>query len=412
MIRVYYWVFILFFGVPSFLSLNAQESLFSPEMADSPAVKRMFSYVETHRNEIIDEWRKLTEIPAPSGHEENRAQYLKKELEAVGLDEVYTDPTGNVIGIWRGAHQGQKIIFAAHMDTVFKDLWSIKVERKGNLLKAPGIGDNTASLTNLLWAVRALKHSGFKPANTYYFLATVEEELGALGMKAFMDSTAEKFDLVIALDGNLGGVDIGALGIHGRKVIFTGPGAHTLASRGVPNPNQAVAKAVERILRIEVPDQPPEKWTVLNVGQIGGGRVSNAVSQESFFTIDLRSVDQEEVEKALVQVEAISRAVASETGAEIRFEVFEDSKAYQIPGARDSFLVRTVVDILEFLDVEDIKLDLRGSTDACVGLERGILSVSLGRTYTRFGHTLREEAEIEGLFIALKQVLLFIYSLK
>ncbi len=408
--RAYYLVSLLLIALPSVS--NSQESRFNPAMADSPTVNRMFSYVESHRNEIIDEWKMLTEIPAPSGHEEKRAQYIEKELEALGLEEVYIDPAGNVIGIWKGTPGGKKIIFAAHMDTVFKDLRAIKVRREGNLLKAPGIADDSAGLIHLLWMVRALKHSGFRPTNTYYFIGTVKEELGVVGMRAFMDSTEEQFDHVIAIDGNLGEVEIGALGIHGRKVIFSGPGAHTLQSRGVANPNLAVAKAVERIFRIEVPDQPPEKWTVLNVGQIEGGKVTNAVSQESFFTVDLRSVDQAELDKALEQVETISRAVATETGVQLKFEVFEDSKAAQIPGARDSVFVRTVVEILEFLEVENIELGLRGSTDACVGIEKGILSVNIGRTYGRFGHTLREEAEIEGLFVALKQVLLLIYSLE
>ena len=47
-------------------------------------------------------------------------------------------------------------------------------------------------------------------------------------MRAFMDSTEEQVDHVIAIDGNLEEVEIGALGLHGRKVIFSGPGAHTL----------------------------------------------------------------------------------------------------------------------------------------------------------------------------------------
>jgi hypothetical protein len=45
-------------------------------------------------------------------------------------------------------------------------------------------------------------------------------------------------------------------------------------------------------------------------------------------------------------------------------------------------------------------------------LEKGILSLNLGRTYGRYKHSLREEAEIEGLFLALKQILLMICSLE
>ena len=145
---------------------------------------------------------------------------------------------------------------------------------------------------------------------------------------------------------------------------------------------------------------------------IGGGKVRNAVSEESYFTVDLRSANQEELEKAQTEIRKICQDVAAEVGVELEMNLNERSKAYQIPGAGDSFLVRTVFDILKFLEVKEIEVDPLGSTEANVGIEKGILSVNLGRTYGRYKHTLSEEAEIDGLFLAMKQILLLIYCLK
>jgi len=403
---------LIIFSTLSSASPQGEESLFKPEMVNSPLVQKMFSFIEKNREKIIEEWIYLTEIPAPSGHEEKRAEYLKKQFEATGLDEVVIDTSGNVIGIWKGTGRGKKIIMSAHMDTVFQGVWEIKVKREGNLLKAPGIGDDTANLANLLWSIRALKQGGFKPDNTYYFIGSVGEEIGFVGIEAFLDSAEEKFDLVIALDGDLGKVHYGALGFGGGRITFRGPGAHTMQSRGVPNPNLAVAKAIERICGIQLPSEPLEKWTIINVGMIGGGKVRNAVSEESYFTVDLRSANQEELEKAQAEIRKICQDVAAEVGVELEMNLNERSKAYQIPGAKDSFLVRTVFDILKFLEVKEIEVDPLGSTEANVGIEKGILSVNLGRTYGRYKHTLSEEAEIDGLFLAMKQILLLIYCLK
>ncbi len=403
---------LIIFSTLSSASSQGEESLFKPEMVNSPLVQKMFSFIEKNREKIIEEWIYLTEIPAPSGHEEKRAEYLKKQFEASGLDEVVIDTSGNVIGIWKGTGRGKKIIMSAHMDTVFQGVWKIKVKREGNLLKAPGIGDDTASLVNLLWSIRTLKQVGFKPDNTYYFIGSVGEEIGFVGIEAFLDSAEEKFDLVIALDGDLGKVHYGALGFGGGRITFRGPGAHTMQSRGVPNPNLAVAKAIERICGIQLPSKPPEKWTIINVGMIGGGKVRNAVSEESYFTVDLRSTNQEELEKAQTKIRKICQDVAAEVGVELEMNLNERSKAYQIPGAEDSFLVRTVFDILKFLEVKEIEVDPLGSTEANVGIEKGILSVNLGRTYGRYKHTLSEEAEIDGLFLAMKQILLLIFCLK
>lgn len=392
--------------------VGAEKSLFTPSVAESAFIRELCAFVDQNREAIVEEWIRLTEIPAPSGHEEERARYMKSQFEMLGLHESEIDEAGNVIGVWKGQERRKKIVFSAHMDTVFQGVKEIHVKRAGGVLQAPGIGDDTASLINMLWVLRALKKAGFDPVNTYYFLATVEEETGFDGMRFFMDSTEQDFAHVIALDGDLGKVHYGALGFGGGLVTFRGPGAHTMQSRGVPNPNLAVARAVDRICQIDLPASPIEKWTILNVGMITGGKVRNAVSQESSFTIDLRSGSQQEIAKAQKKIREICTEVASETGVQWKIRLDDNSKAFQIPGARDSALVKTVVDILEYLDVEGIEADPLGSTEANIGIERGILSVNLGRTYGRFKHSLQEEADIDGLFLAMKQILLLISCLE
>lgn len=391
------------------LGVSAQESLFTPDLASTELARDVFAYIETNRDNIIEEWIRLTEIPAPSGHEERRAQYFVEQFEAAGLEDISTDEVGNVVGIWRGNGRGEKIVFAPHMDTVFQDLWDIHVTREGNVLKAPGIGDNTASCINLLWTLRALKHAGFEPVNDYYFLVTVGEEMGKVGMKFFFANTQEQFGKVIALDGGLGGMTYGAFGFGGREVTFSGPGAHTLSSKGIPNPNLAMARAIEEIYQISVPSEPAEKWTVLNIGLVRGGRSRNAVSQETTFYVDLRSHDQDELDDAGRQIDEICNRIAAEENVQITI-TRRDDKAAQIPGHRNSTLVRTAEEVLRYLGLEP-RLNRWGVTDANIAIRRGIPAISLGRTYSRGGHTLQEEAEIDGLFVGMKQVALMFLSL-
>ena len=390
-------------------AVTAQQSLFTPEVASTPLARDVFAYIDEHRDNIIEEWISLTEIPAPSGHEQQRARYFVEQFEAAGLEDVHIDEVGNVIGIWRGTGNGEKIVFAPHMDTVFQDLWDIRVIRDGNVLKAPGIGDNTASCINLLWTLRALKHAGFSPVHDYYFLVTVGEEVAKVGMKHYFNNTTERFDKVIAMDGGLGGITYGAFGFGGREVTFKGPGAHTLSSKGVPNPNLAMARAIREIYEISVPTEPREKWTVINIGLVRGGRSRNAVSQETTFYADLRSHDQDELERAGRRIDEICMRVAAEEGVEVEI-TRRDDPAAQIPGARNSTLVQTAEEVLRFLGVEP-RLNAWGVTDANIAIRKGIPAISVGRTYSRGGHTLQEEAEIDGLFVGMKQVALLFLSL-
>jgi len=390
----------------------AEQSRFSPKVAGSRVVRDAFAFIDGNRDTAIAEWIALTEIPAPSGKEADRAAVLREKFASAGLGNVRIDAAGNVIGVWPGSGRGKRVAVSAHMDTVFQGVTSIKVVREGGRLKAPGIGDDTASLVDILVAVRALKAAGFRPENTYYFLATVGEETGFTGMREFLKSPPEPIDMVLALDDDLGNVHYGALGFGGGRVVFRGPGAHTMLSKGVANPNLAVAMAIQRISEIALPDSPPERWTVINMGMIGGGKVRNAVSQESFLSVDLRSASQEELHKADAAVREACEAAARETGTTVTFELNETEKASQLPGAADTSLVVTLIDILRHLRVPDIKVDPCGSTEANAGIERGIPSVNLGRTYGVQKHSLDEAADIEGLFTAQKQLVLLLASLR
>jgi tripeptide aminopeptidase len=402
----------ILFALVLWTAAAGEQSFFSPEIAQSRVVREAFAYLDQNRDRIVAEWTALTEIPAPSGQERRRAVYLKAQFEAAGMAGVRIDAAGNVIGMWKGSGTGKRIAVSAHMDTVFQGVSEIKVTREGRWLKAPGIGDDTASLINLLWTVRALAAAHFAPASTYYFLATVREETGLAGMRAFLKEPPENIDMVIALDDDLGKIHYGALGLGGGKVVFRGPGAHTMQSRGIPNPNLAVAKAIQRIYEIPLPSQSLEKWTVLNIGQISGGKVTNAVSQESSFTIDLRSADQEELDRVREDIGRIVRDIAKETGTTAEIALRADAKVHKIPGAADSSLVKTLAEILRFLGVREVEVDPLGSTEANAGIERGILSVNAGRTYGNFKHSLNEEADIDGLFLAQRQLILFLASLK
>jgi len=391
------------------VSSATAQSLFAPDVAESPVVRDAFAYIEGNRENIIEEWIHLTEIPAPSGHEQQRAAYFVEQFEAAGLEDIHVDGGDNVVAVWRGSGAGEKIVFAPHMDTVFQELWEINVVREGNILKAPGIGDNTASCINLLWTLRSLKQAGFEPVNDFYFLITAGEEIGKTGMKYHFNNTTTQYDKVVALDGGLGGITYGAFGFGGREVTFRGPGAHTLSSKGVANPNLAMARAIQEIYEIDVPAAPREKWTVINIGLVRGGRSRNAVSQETTFYADLRSHDQEELESAGQQIDEIVWRIAEEEGVQVEISRRDDPAA-QIPNARNSPLVRTAEDVLQYLGVEP-RLNQWGVTDANIAIRKGIPAISIGRTISRGGHTLEEEAEIDGLFVGMRQVVLMFAAL-
>src|SRR5512135_1739285 len=81
---------------------SAQQSWFSGALVQRRDVQQAFAYIDQHRDEQLQEWIRITEIPAPSGQEGKRAAYIESEMKKAGLDDVYRDKAGNVVGRLKG----------------------------------------------------------------------------------------------------------------------------------------------------------------------------------------------------------------------------------------------------------------------------------------------------------------------
>ena len=63
----------------------ASSSKFTPAIADRADVKAALGYVDQHFDAQVAELIHLTEIPALSTHEQQRAAYISGELKKMGL---------------------------------------------------------------------------------------------------------------------------------------------------------------------------------------------------------------------------------------------------------------------------------------------------------------------------------------
>ena len=141
---------------------------FSAALAERPDIKLALAFVDERFEGQVAEWIAVTEIPAPSTKEEKRAAYVKAELEKLGLT-VTIDKIGNVMATRKGTGGGPTVVFAAHLDTVHPIETNVKVSRKPDgTLHAPGVFDNSASVANLLQAVRAMDAAKVRSPRSFF----------------------------------------------------------------------------------------------------------------------------------------------------------------------------------------------------------------------------------------------------
>jgi len=373
-------------------------SSWDPALMQRADVKAAMAHLEQEFPKQVEEWIRLTEIPAKSGQEQQRGAYVKAVFEKEGLSDIRVDSIGNVTGVRKGTGGGPTIVIAAHMDVVFANDISRKVRRSGDTLFAPGVGDNTSNVANMLATLRTMNAVKFRHKGDIVFVGSTQEELGLRGFTWWLDHNPRP-DLLIVPDGSYGSVAYGALGIYWTKYVFTSPGAHTLASRGTPTPVRAVAEAIDKLYQLQFPALPD--GAVMNIGQVHGGAIFNAVPQELYFTVDLRSPDPVLLDSLDRTITRITREVAERQKVGVRVEVDQKNQAggtaKQLEGARAHPLVQTAVDINRFLGMTPgmpgaEEAVATGATDANPGVVRKIPAIAIGGSKSGGAHQLSEFA--------------------
>jgi acetylornithine deacetylase/succinyl-diaminopimelate desuccinylase-like protein len=353
------------------------------------------------------------------------------EIDASGNALGFSPPTGP------RAEEPRCILISAHLDTVFPAGATIRVERDGNRLKAPGACDNGAGLAGLLAIAAALKtirgSERELPLRGILFAGNVGEEGdGDLrGIRYLYQQSPWRSRIVanLVLDG--AGHEIAvteALGSRRFLVTIQGPGGHSWTDAGMPNPIMLLSEVISRMGEIKLSASPR---TTLNVGTIEGGTSVNAIPESAQARFDFRSTDPEQLIRLEVELHrAVEDVViaanrqdsrhgrslgklAARTGSRQPTVRFKAQKIGDRPAAKLPEDAR----ILELLRAVDRHLGIRtetrtASTDANIPLSLGIEAVSIGAGGDGGGvHTYAEWFDSRERDVGLKRILLLLLAL-
>jgi tripeptide aminopeptidase len=327
----YIFLFLLLFPcslIPSVFAQNAeitiQKSYTSEieKLAKRSDVKRAMEAVETLEPDTRRDHITLTEIPAPPFREEVRAEAFAAMLRTTGVDSVWIDEVGNVLGRRKGSAGNRTVVIEAHLDTVFPEETDVTVRQRGDTLFAPGIVDDTRGLAVVLAIAKAVDRAKITPQADILFVGVVGEEgLGDLrGVKHLFRDGAPRIDSYIAIEsGGPERITHRGIGSHRYRVMYQGPGGHSFGAFGLVNPHNALARAIHYFV-VDADEFTKEGTrTTYNVGVIGGGTSINSIPFESWMEVDMRSEDPERVEgiDRLFQA-AVQRALQEENGMKRR----------------------------------------------------------------------------------------------
>ena len=363
-------------------------------------------FIDRNREALLQLHRDLCHIPAPSHHEEARAEFCKHWLEQEGAKGVYIDEALNVIFPINCEGSDEITVIAAHTDTVFPDMEPMAFEEDDEKIYCPGAGDDTASLAVMMMMAKYMVEYQLAPKKGMLIVCnSCEEGLGNLkGTRQLMKDHAGRIKQFITFDSSIGNLCNRCVGSHRYKVCVKTEGGHSFGKFGNANAIAELAKIIAKIYEISVPVIGDSK-TTYNVGIIEGGTSVNTIAQCATMLCEYRSDNVDCLETMRQEFEQIFKeAVSDKVEGEIEI-VGERPCGIALDPVKAAELIAVCKEVTEEVSGKEVVFH-SGSTDCNIPLSLGIPAICMG-VYRGAGTHTREEwiekaSMKEGLEIALR----------
>ena len=376
-------------------------------------IKDLKGFLNGNEAELHLILKELCHIPAPSGMEDARAEYCKNKLESFGAEGVYIDEAKNVIFPINAEGSRELTVIVAHTDTVFPDTEPMPYIDDGEIIKCPGVGDDTASLAVLLMLGKYLVQNGINAKRGLLLVCNSSEEgLGNLkGTRRIFKDFEGRIAQFISYDAaSLNRITNACVGSVRYEVEVKTEGGHSYGAFGNKNAIHYISKIINAIYELEVPAMEGER-TTYNVGTIEGGTSVNTIAQSAKILCEYRSTSSDAMEIMRGKFFEIFDSVRA-MGVEVNVTVVgERPSAKGVDANEIKRMCDTAAKTLEKISGKEVTYG-SGSTDCNIPLSLGVPAICFGVYRGAKAHTREEWLEKSslkpGLQIAIETTLDFI----
>jgi len=285
---------------------------------DPDQAQEVKSHLQAQTEEMLSFLEALVRAESPTDVPEAQAEVqrlLTSALQDAGLAVRHLPGEGVCGGHlyarpedasgWRKGGRPLQLLLG-HSDTVWSrstiETMPFQVDRDEGVVRGPGVFDMKAGLTQMVFALQALReHDVSLPVTPVVFINS-DEESGSFHSKRHVHRLARAVDRAFVVEP--------ALGVDGKiKTARKGAGRFTVAIKGKsahagldPESGSSAILELSHVVQKLNEINDPESGLVVNVGTIGGGTRPNVVAAEGSAEVDVRIRTQEQaetVEKAI-----------------------------------------------------------------------------------------------------------------
>lgn len=334
--------------------------------------------------------RELCAIPAPSNHEEKRAEFCEKRFSEWGGTPIIDDVL-NVICEYNVIDNGPVVVFMAHTDTVFPDTKPMPFAEDDERMYCPGVTDDTANLAVLMICARyILRNRPATKCGLVFVANSGEEGLGNLkGSRAIVKRYGNRIQELITLDGKaLDEIADKSVGSHRYRITVETEGGHSFGAFGNKNAIRYLASIIDNLYVVKVP-QEGDSRTTYNVGIIQGGTSVNTIAQKAEMLYEYRSDSRQCLLKMKDMLEKLLESYRA-MGIKVSCELVGDRPcAGEVDPTKLKALIMRASDSVREIVKREPKL-YSASTDCNIPLSEGIPAICFGACFGNGLHT-REE---------------------
>lgn len=288
--------------------------------------QKLLHYLQEQRPAMEAFLRRLAEVETPSNdpHAQDAIfEVLEKKFAALGFYTLRMP--GRLAGGYLFTRPAERKknrpiqLLIGHCDTVWEKgtLEEMPIELSDGRLRGPGIFDMKAGLTQMVFALQAIRILGLEMEAAPVCLVNSDEEIGSRESTPAIRRLARIAQRAFVLEpplGPEGKLKTARKGLGRFTLTVKGKAAHAGLDPG--KGASAILELSHQIQRLFAFNEP-EKGITVNVGMVEGGVSPNVVAPVSKAVIDVRAATQEDASRIS---EAILGLQPATPGASLKIE--------------------------------------------------------------------------------------------
>ncbi|MBY0404038.1 MAG: M20/M25/M40 family metallo-hydrolase [Cyanobacteria bacterium] len=341
---------------------------------------------------VKERFKAIVVIDNPSGGEAQIRDYIRGQLQELGLHNQKVDDAGNLLVSVPGDSSLETILLSAHMDSVPPCHGIIPIEdvqESRPIIRSQGktiLGaDDKSGIALIISLMEQLSAEGFKQNHPLELLFSTGEEVGLIGAKAFdMSQLKASYGYVLDGEGSVG--DIFNAGPSQENLLFHFEGKR--AHAGIAPEEGINAIELSASFCASVPSGRITETLTSNFGWVQGGDAMNIVAPSLTLKGEARSHSEEELSGLLTTYQnACDALVEKFPGASIEFVKTRRYDCYQVPIELPA--VQNPLKVCREMSIPARVKPMNIGSDAHVLNHRGLPTVVLGMGF-HFSHSLGE----------------------